>query len=105
MVGARVRNKDASRVDDTARFSAFVDERVDRVSGFELIGDRIRFGFVVGETRNERHESTHVGCSVLLRGKRWARSLTSWLMAQGWARQPQWPQTLRMQLELANWAT
>jgi hypothetical protein len=70
-VGERVRNKDTSRVDDPTRFSAFVDDQVGRVSGFDLIGDRIRFGFFVGETRNERHESTHVGCSVLLRGKQW----------------------------------
>jgi hypothetical protein len=70
-VGERVRNKDSSRVDDPARFSAFVDEHVDRVSGFDLIGERIRFGFFVGETRNARHESTHIGCSILLRGQQW----------------------------------
>ena len=81
-VGERVRNKDASRVDDPTRFSAFVDDHVDRVSGFDLIGDRIRFGFFVGETRNERHESTHVGCSVLLRGKQWAPNDLTTLLKQ-----------------------
>lgn len=73
-VGERVRNKDASRVDDVARFGAFVDDHVARVSGFDLIGEGIRFGFFVGETRNARHESTHVGCSIILRGRRWKSS-------------------------------
>lgn len=70
-VGERVRNKEASRVEDAVRFGAFVDDRVARVSGFDLIGEGIRFGFFVGETRNARHESTHVGCSIILRGRRW----------------------------------
>jgi hypothetical protein len=69
-VGERVRNKSASRVDDTERFSAFVEDHVSNVSGFDLIGERIRFGFFAG-TRNARHEPTHIGCSVLLRGKQW----------------------------------
>ena len=70
-VGERVRNKETSRIEDTARFTAFIDDHVARVSGFDLIGDGIRFGFYVGATRNSRHESTHVGCSVVLRGRRW----------------------------------
>lgn len=70
-VGERVRNKEASRIEDTMRFNAFIDDHVTRVSGFDLIGENIRFGFFVGETRNTRHESTHVGCSVILRGRRW----------------------------------
>ncbi len=69
--GGRISNKDASRVDDSVQFSDFVDERVDRVSGFDLIGQRIRFGFFVGETRTASHESTHVGCSIILRGRQW----------------------------------
>lgn len=70
-VGERVRNKDASRIEDTPRFSVFLDDHVARVSGFDLIGEGIRFGFFVGETRNAQNESTHVGCSVILRGRRW----------------------------------
>lgn len=70
-VGERVRNKDASRIDDTVRFSAFISDHVARVSGFDLIGEGIRFGFFVGETRNAQNESTHVGCSIILRGRKW----------------------------------
>jgi hypothetical protein len=81
-VGERVRDKDSSRVDDQTRFSAFVDEHVDRVSGFDLIGERIRFGFLVGETRNARNESTHVGCSVVLRGQQWQPADLSELLRQ-----------------------
>lgn len=70
--GERVRNKDASRIDDSARFSAFVDEQVHRISGFDLIGQRIRYGFFVADTRNANHESVHVGCSIILRGRQWS---------------------------------
>ena len=70
--GERVRDKDASRIEDTGRFSAFVDDQVERVSGVDLVGQRIRFGFFVGETRTAHHESTHVGCSVMLRGRQWS---------------------------------
>lgn len=70
-LGGRVRNKETSRIEDAARFSAFIDDRVAQVSGFDLIGDGIQFGFYVGATRNSRRESTHVGCSVILRGRRW----------------------------------
>ena len=69
--GGRVRDKAASRVDDGARFQAFLDDRVTRVSGFDLVGSGIQFGFFVGATRNARHQSTHIGCSVLLRGRSW----------------------------------
>lgn len=69
--GGRISNKEASRVDDLGRFSAFIDQQVDRVSGFDLVGQRIRFGFFVGETRTANHESTHVGCSVMLSGRKW----------------------------------
>ena len=70
-VGERVRNKEASRIKDAARFAAFTDDHIARVSGFDLIGEYIRFGLFVGATRNSRHESTHVGCSVILRGRHW----------------------------------
>lgn len=70
-VGERVRNKKISRVDDVERFSAFVDDHVRRVSGCDLIGEKIRYGFFVGATRTGKHQSTHVGCSVILRGPRW----------------------------------
>lgn len=70
-VGERVRDKTTSRISDHARFSAFLNEHVANVSGFYLIGSRIRFGFFIGETRNAHHESTHVGCSVILRGRDW----------------------------------
>lgn len=70
-LGGRVRNKEASRIDDAARFAAFLDDRVAKVSGFELIGEGIRFGFYVGATRDSRHQSTHVGCSTIVRGRRW----------------------------------
>lgn len=66
-----MRNKEASRIADLSRFTSFVDDHVRRVSGFNLIGDGVHFGFFVGETRNARNESTYVGCSVLLRGSRW----------------------------------
>lgn len=69
--GGRVINKDVSRVDDPIRFSDFVDKQVDQVSGFDLVGKQIRFGFFVGETRTANHESTHVGCSIILRGRKW----------------------------------
>lgn len=71
-VGERVRDKSQSLIEDEARFGAFVAERVSQVSGFDLIGERIRFGFFVGETRTAGHQSTHVGCSVLLRGAQWS---------------------------------
>lgn len=71
-LGGRIREKEHSHVDDQRRYEAFVDERVDKLSGFDLVGEGIRFGFFVGETRNDRNESTHVGCSVLLRGVQWA---------------------------------
>lgn len=70
-VGERVRNKDTSRIDDSARYEAFVDDHVRKLTGFYLQGEGIRFGLIVGETRNAQHESTHVGCSVLLRGSKW----------------------------------
>jgi hypothetical protein len=73
-LGGRVRDKDASRVDDAYRFGDFLDDRVSRVSGFTLLGSRIQFSFLVGETRNAQHQSTHVGCSVLLTGKKWKRA-------------------------------
>lgn len=70
--GERVRDKDASRIDDSGRFAAFVDQQVSRVSGFDLVGQRIRFTFFGGETRTANHESTHIGCSVTLRGRQWS---------------------------------
>lgn len=70
-VGERVRDKSASSISDHERFAAFLNEHIGNVSGFDLIGSRIRFGFFVGETRNAHHESTHVGCSVILRGRDW----------------------------------
>lgn len=70
--GERVRDKGASRIDDSDRFIIFVDQRVDRAEGFDLVGQRIRFGFFGGETRTANHESTHIGCSVMLRGRQWS---------------------------------
>ena len=71
-VGERVRDKEKARIDDVSAFGSFVDEHANRVSGFDLIGERIRFGFFVGETRTAEHKSTHVGCSVILRGRQWS---------------------------------
>jgi hypothetical protein len=70
-VGERIHNKEASRIEDATRFSTFVHDHVARVSGFDLVGERIRFSLYVGATRNRRHESTHVGCSAILRGQHW----------------------------------
>lgn len=70
-VGERVRNKEASRIDNTETFSAFVDEHVRRMSGCDLIGDKISYGIFVGAARDAQRQPTHVGCSVILRGPRW----------------------------------
>lgn len=70
--GGRVRNKSECLIYDEARFRDFVAERVRLVSGFDLVGERIRYGFFVGETRNSEQQSTHVGCSVTLAGARWS---------------------------------
>lgn len=71
-LGERVRNKNDSKIDDAARFSEFLDDRVKNMSGFDLIGKGIRFGFFVGETRDINFNPTHVGCSILLRGREWS---------------------------------
>lgn len=70
--GGRVRDKTSHLIEDEARFGDFIAQRVDQVSGFDLIGERITYGFFVGETRSASHETTHVGCSAVLRGSRWS---------------------------------
>jgi len=70
-VGERVRNKEASRIVDNPRFLEFVDERVERVSGCDLIGDKIRYGIFVEASRTVQKEPTHIGCSVIMRGAQW----------------------------------
>lgn len=70
-VGERVRDKSKSLIEDGERFGGFVAERVGKVSGFDLLGEWIRYGFFVGETRTAAHTSTHIGCSVILRGAQW----------------------------------
>jgi hypothetical protein len=72
--GGRVRNKAECLIEDEARFRDFVAERVRQVSGFDLIGERIRYGLFVGETRTAEHQSTHIGCSATLAGARWSSS-------------------------------
>lgn len=70
-VGERVRNKESSRIDDVSRFSDFVDDRVGRLSGCDLVGEKIRYGIFVGATRTAKQEPTHIGCSVIMRGAHW----------------------------------
>lgn len=73
-VGERVRNRDLSLVSDTERFDSFVRTRTSVPAGFDLVGNGIRYTFYIGATRNSRNQSTHVGCSILLRGRKWSPS-------------------------------